>query len=160
MPSLGLGHSCCGGSPMAGQGPFWLQLGPCRLHSGLFLSLLAPYVSGLHFATPFKSFQVPPLELSLQPQPHFHSLARPPNLGFLGPIWRSFSPLWSLFKRVWVPLAAHFASSGLLIAPWGSSWLSFASQAPKICAFWSHVEGQLKLRAPVWGSFHAPDSSP
>ena len=45
---------------MAGQGPFWLQLGPYRLHSGLFWSLLAPHVSGLRFATPFKSLQCAP----------------------------------------------------------------------------------------------------
>ena len=67
---------------------------------------------------------------------------------------------WSCFRRVWVPLAAHFASSGLLIAPWGSSWLSFVRQGPKICAFWCHLEGQFKLRAPVWRSFHAPDLRP
>ena len=60
MPSLGLGPSCCVGSPMAGQGPFWLQLGPCCLHSGFFWSLLAPHVSGLRFATPFKSLQCAP----------------------------------------------------------------------------------------------------
>ena len=90
MPSLGLEHSCCGGSPMAGQGPFWLQLGPCRLHSGLFWSLLAPHVSGLRFASPLSFSSVRPLEFSLQPQPHFHSLARPPNPSFLSSIWRSF----------------------------------------------------------------------
>ena len=55
-----LGPSGCRGSPMAGQGPFWLQLGPCRLHSGLFWSLLAPHVSGLRFATRFKSLQCAP----------------------------------------------------------------------------------------------------
>ena len=27
MHSLGLEHSCCHGSPMAGQAPFWYQLG-------------------------------------------------------------------------------------------------------------------------------------
>ena len=95
------GPSGCRGSSMAGQGPFWLQLGPCRLHSGLFWSLLAPYVSGLHFATPFKSLQVLPLELSLQPQPHFHSLA---------------SPQISVF---WVPFGSHFVSSGFFIPPIG-----------------------------------------
>ena len=79
---------------MAGQGPFWLQLGPCRLNSGLFWSLLAPHVSGLRFATPLSLSSVRPLELSLQPQPHFHSLARPLNLSFGGPIWRSFCILW------------------------------------------------------------------
>ena len=26
MPSLGLGHSCCPGSSMAGPAPFWLHL--------------------------------------------------------------------------------------------------------------------------------------
>ena len=40
---------------MAGQGPFWHHHGPCRLHSGVFWSLLAPHVSGLRFATPFQS---------------------------------------------------------------------------------------------------------
>ena len=168
MPSLGLEHSCCVGSPMAGQGPFWLQLGAPAV------SILVSFgPSWLHMSVgfvlqpPFSLSSVRPLEFSLQPQPHFHSLARPPNLGFLVPIWRSFcvlwlfdSPHWSLFRRVWVPLAAHFASSGLLIASWDSSWLSFASQGPKICAFWSHLEGQFKLRAPVWRSFHAPDLRP
>ena len=109
---------------------------------------------GFVLQAPLSLSSVRPLELSLQPQPHFHSLARPPNLSFLDSIWRSFcvlwlfdSPHWSLFRRVWIPLAAHFVSSGLLIAPWGSSWLSFASQSPKICAFWSHLEGQLSYEA-------------
>ena len=60
MPSLGLEHSCCGGSSMAGQGPCWLHLGPCSLHFGFFGSPLAPLVSGLRFATPFQSLHCAP----------------------------------------------------------------------------------------------------
>ena len=35
MPSLGLGPSCCGAVPMAGQGPFWCQLGLLQCSLGL-----------------------------------------------------------------------------------------------------------------------------
>ena len=35
MPSLGLEHSCCRGSPMAGQAPFWCQLGLLQCSLGL-----------------------------------------------------------------------------------------------------------------------------
>ena len=40
MRSLGLGHSCCQRSPMAGQGPFWRQLSLLQCSLGL---------RGLHF---------------------------------------------------------------------------------------------------------------
>ena len=101
---------------------FWLHLAPAvsvLVSFGLFwLHMTVGFV----LRPPLCLSSVCPLELSLQPQPHFHSLARPPDLSFLGPIWRSFcvlwlfdSPHWSLFRRVWVPLAAHFASSDPLI---------------------------------------------
>ena len=40
MPSLGLENSCCPSSSMAGQGPFWCQLGLLQCSLGL---------RGLHF---------------------------------------------------------------------------------------------------------------
>ena len=44
MPSLGLEHSCCHGSPMAGQAPFWCQL--CLLQCFLGLRRLNLYAFG------------------------------------------------------------------------------------------------------------------
>ena len=35
MPSLGLENSCCPAPPMAGQGPFWYQLGLLQCFLGL-----------------------------------------------------------------------------------------------------------------------------
>ena len=95
------------GSSLAPAVSILVSFGPSWLHMSVGF-VLQPTLS---------PSSVPPLELSLQPQPHFHSLARPPNLRFLGS-----------------HLEVNFASSGFLIPPID----------PFLGAFGSHL--QLILR--------------
>ena len=53
MPSLGLENSCCHGSSMAGQGPFWCQLGLLRCSLGLRRLHFYAFGEQPSFETPF-----------------------------------------------------------------------------------------------------------
>ena len=53
MNSLGLGHSCCQRSPMAGQGPFWCQLGLLWCSLGLRRLHFYAFTEQSSFEAPF-----------------------------------------------------------------------------------------------------------
>ena len=53
MPSLGLENSCCPAPPMAGQGPFWCQLGFLQCFLGLRRLHFYAFGEQPSFAAPF-----------------------------------------------------------------------------------------------------------